>query len=248
MPMPRGAVPIDRRSARHAVFQLLRDWIEDAVLEPGEVIKDSDIAARLGVSRTPVREALQMLESHGAVEMLPGRVTRVTDVSPGDAEQLYAPLGALMAAAAEIATQRASEQDIAKMVKHNERLRAALDEGDPVSARDSDQRFHAVCLTVASNPYLDKAIEPLLLHARRLEALYFRREGPARTSYEEHKRIIQLVSSGDAAGVAELVRQNFKRFWDPSGSDTRKREQPTAPRAYPPATSTRPADATPPRA
>lgn len=215
MPVPTEIVAIDRRSARHAVFDQLQRWIEEGVLEPGEPIKDSEIAARFGVSRTPVREALQMLEQRGAVEMLPGRTTRVTDVTPQDIALLYGPLAALQAFAAEMGTARAQEQDVELMTAHNERLAAAVDAHDAVAARDADREFHDVLVRLAANPYLSAAIEPLRFHARRLEALYFRDAKPGKRSYKDHCRIIGAVASGDAQAASQLTRRNFTRFWTP---------------------------------
>ena len=70
-------------------------------------------------------------------------------------------------------------------------------------------------LDLADNPYLTAAIEPLLVHTRRLEALYFLGSRPSRDSYADHKSIILAVLAGDAAGARELTRQNFQRYWTP---------------------------------
>jgi DNA-binding GntR family transcriptional regulator len=217
MPLPSQLDPIDRQTARAAVFEQVRSWIEDGVLEPGETLKDSEIAGRLGVSRTPVREALQMLERLGVVEMLPGRTTRVTPLTPGDVALLYAPLGALHATAAELGTPRATPDDVAEMHRHNDALLAGLQAQEHVAARDADREFHHVLLRLADNPYLITAIEPLLIHARRLEALYFREVGPGRASHEEHEEIVRAVAAADAARAAALTRRNFTRFWMPTG-------------------------------
>ena len=217
MPLPSQLAPLDRQTARAAVFEQVRCWIEDGVLEPGEALKDSEIADRLGVSRTPVREALQMLERLGAVEMLPGRTTRVTPLAPSDVALLYAPLGALHATAAELGTPRASADDVAEMRRHNDALLAGLQAQEHVAARDADREFHLVLLRLADNPYLITAIEPLLIHARRLEALYFRDVGPGRASHAEHEEIVRAVAAGDGARAAALTRSNFTRFWTPPG-------------------------------
>src|SRR5919106_3146649 len=111
MPVPSLPAPLDRRPARHLVYEHLRTWIESGELAPGEVIKDTDIAQAMGMSRTPVREALQMLERDGSVEMLPGRLTRVTAISPDDITSLYAPLAALHGVASELATPRAEPSE-----------------------------------------------------------------------------------------------------------------------------------------
>jgi DNA-binding GntR family transcriptional regulator len=215
MPVPSETVPIERRAARHVVFEHLRQWIEEGVLEPGEAIRDGEVAERLGVSRTPVREALQVLEQHGAVEMLPGRLTRVTALTPEDVALLYAPLGALQGLAAEAGAARAASGDIEAMTAANERVLAAIERTDGAAAGVADREFHGVLLRLAANPYLDTAIEPLLIHARRLEVLYFRGGRPTMRSYEEHRSIIAAVAAGDASAARRLTEQNFTHFWTP---------------------------------
>jgi DNA-binding GntR family transcriptional regulator len=215
MPLPTSHRAIDRRSARAAVYEQLRTWIEDGVLEPGETLKDAEIAELLGVSRTPAREALQMLEQIGVVEMQPGKLTRVTPIALDDVTQLYMPLGALHAVAAQLGTPRATERDLDSMRRHNAALLAAVDAADPAAARDADRDFHAVLLRLADNPYLNTAIEPLLIHARRLEALYFREVAPAHASHAEHERIIAAVAAGDVDAAQRLVRANLARYYTP---------------------------------
>lgn len=216
--MPTEVARIDRKSARHTVFERLRELIESGVLEPGEVLKDTEIADQLGVSRTPVREALQMLERHGLIEVTPGRQTRVTPIRPETVPELYAPLGALMGCAAETAAERATAGDLAAMTGHNEALLAALEARDPVAARKADHAFHGVPLALAANPFIDAAIEPLLLHARRLETLYFRDTEPGLESYRDHERIIAAIRARDGAAARRLTEANFLHFWTPDGS------------------------------
>lgn len=212
VPVPSDSAPITRRSAREVVLARLRSWIEEGQLAPGEVIKDADIAQQLGVSRTPVREALQILEQHGLVEMRPGRLTRVTDTTPEDIALVYAPLSALQALAAQTATPKIAPADLDEMRACNARLLAAVEANDAVAAREADRAFHGVLVRSAGNPYLSSAIEPMLTHIRRLEALYFTEIGLGHRSHEEHERIIEAVASGDAAGAAERTRLNFMRY------------------------------------
>jgi DNA-binding GntR family transcriptional regulator len=212
MPSPTDTVPIDRRPTRFTVYDRLRTWVEDGALAPGEVIKDAEIAETLGVSRTPVREALQMLEREGLVEMLPGRLTRVTDTTPDDIGLAYATLAALNALAAEMATPRASSADITEMRKANNRLLSAVKAKEPLAAREADRAFHSVLVRLAANPYLESAIEPLLTHIRRLEALYFRDDKPGEKSHKEHEQIIAAVANGDVEKAREATRANFQRY------------------------------------
>lgn len=219
MPIPTETVTIDRRAARHAIFERLRSWIEEGVLEPGEPIKDSELATCFGVSRTPVREALHMLEQVGAVEMLPGRMTRVTYVMRQDIALLYAPIAALQALAAEVGAERAAEHDVDEMTRHNERLLSAIKSHDPSRAREADTAFHGVLLDLADNPYLSMALEPLQMHVRRLETLYWREFLPGQRSYSEHRRIIKAVAAHDAKAASELTQHNWGRFWTPPRGD-----------------------------
>lgn len=163
MPIPNEIAPLDRRSARHAVFDVLRSWIEEGTLEPGEIVKDSELALTLGVSRTPVREALQMLEQQQLVEMRPGRLTRVTEATAQDAALVRPPLSALEAVAAELGTPRAGPAHVEELREHNSALLTALDADDPLGARDADRAFHGVLIGLADNPYITAALETLLI-------------------------------------------------------------------------------------
>jgi DNA-binding GntR family transcriptional regulator len=211
VPVPDPVVPLSRRSARDEVFEHICSWIEERELRPGERIRDHEIAERLGVSRTPVREALQMLEQLGAVETVAGRHTRVRDLDPEEAEQVYTPLGALLAVAAELAIDRLTDDDLAEMATANERLLEATLGGDALGARVADDAFHAVLVRRADNPYLERALEPLLLHQRWLDGLYFSHAQLARASYEDHVAILAALRQGDRDAAAAATRANAAR-------------------------------------
>ena len=108
MPVPQGSGVIHRKSARQAVYETVCDWIITGVLEPGEKILDSELGEYFSVSRTPVREALQLLQSQKLVLVMPGRATVVAPLDTQDIEKCYRPLADLEALAAELAcgTQR----------------------------------------------------------------------------------------------------------------------------------------------
>jgi DNA-binding GntR family transcriptional regulator len=210
VPIPVNSRPISRRSARTLVFEQLRDWIETGVIEPGEVIRDGEVAERLGVSRTPVREALQKLEHQGAIVVVPGKETRVAAASGADAELLYPPVAVLHALATELATPRITSRHIEAMKDANERMLEAFERGDYVGAREADVELHAVFLQLADNAYLTSALEALQIHVRRLEVLYFSHFGGARSSYLDHLELIDAVTAGDALRASEIVRNNYR--------------------------------------
>ena len=193
------------------VFDQLRGWIEDGALAPAELVKDVDIARRLGVSRTPVREALQMLEQLGLVETEPSRHTRVADTDPTHAALIYPPLAALLVESVDRAAPMATVADFAAMDAANERLLHAIERVDPDAARAADNAFHSVLITRAANPYLTAAIDMLRVHSRRLDALYFTHDRPSHLSYQEHIDILEALKARDYGAAKQLTRQNFIR-------------------------------------
>jgi DNA-binding GntR family transcriptional regulator len=212
MPLPVNPKPIARRTARNQVFVQLREWIEDGVLRAGEVIRDAEIAEHLGVSRTPVREALQKLEHQAIVEVIPGKHTRVASARKEDAELVYPPMAALQALAAEIATPLATSDDLEAMKQANKHMLSAAKANRATAARRADIELHNVLVQRADNPHISSAIETLQMHCRRLETLYFRHAAPAQRSYREHSELIKAVAAHDAARAKDLTWENVRRF------------------------------------
>ena len=97
MPIPIDHTKPVRTTAKLHAFNQLQQWIIDGTLQPDEKLNDIELAQALGVSRTPIRESLQLLESQGFVSMQPGRATQVTPVEPEDIYNLLPPLAALQA-------------------------------------------------------------------------------------------------------------------------------------------------------
>src|SRR3954454_4716455 len=106
MPIPAVPEPIEHLPARESIVDRLRGWIVDGTLAPGEFVRDGEIAASLGVSHTPVREALLQLEREGLIESTPKRWTRVTLLHTADLKRLYPVLIELEALAAHLAAER----------------------------------------------------------------------------------------------------------------------------------------------
>lgn len=201
------------------VFDQVRMWVEEGVLLPGETLKNFEIAERLGVSRTPVREALQMLEQLGMVTMVPSQSTRVAPVNVNDAELLYPLLGVLVGFASETAVPLLTTSDLSRLRKLNERLLQAALTGDVVGTRTADRDFHAIFIDRAGNRYLSSVIESLAMHIRRLESLYFSDVAISKESYRTHGEIIDAAAGRDAVKVAQLTRVTFER----SGASVRTR-------------------------
>src|SRR2546421_11496214 len=118
---------IDRIPLRERVYKLVQRAIVSGELHPGQRVRDLDLAAQLGVSRTPVREALQRLEDEGLVEALPGALTRIVPLDTQAARAAFPVVAVLHALATRLSIETLSEQDISSLSRANESLIAALD-------------------------------------------------------------------------------------------------------------------------
>jgi len=211
MPVPSAdrAVPVQRLTARDAVFETLREWIETGVLEPGEQRRDTEIAEHLGVSRTPVREALFLLERLGVVETAARRRTVVSDIRGTDASALALPLAALHAAAAAEAAR--TRPDIAVALDRvNDQL--SRDVRNPEMAHERrrlDDEFHALIVDATANPYLAQTLDVLRVHHRRLATLHFAGVVPTRRSVSDHRAIAKAIAGGDAETASALMHAHW---------------------------------------
>lgn len=200
--------PIDRASLRDRAYGLLLRAIIIGQLEPGQRLRDQDIAEQLGVSRTPVREALQRLEDEGLVETRRGSLTRVMPLDTPAARDAFPLVAALHAFATRRATPRLTPEDVRALRRANHDLEEALAADDVMRAIAADDRFHACFLTRARNSELAPTLDRLTPKVRRLEVAQFGSLA-GRRSVAQHAAIIAAVEEGDTGRAAELVEQNW---------------------------------------
>ena len=208
MPVPRTSLP-PRPLLRDEVFERLRDAIVDGTLSPNEQLRDAELATWLGVSRTPVREALLELGRTGLVRSLPGRSTVVAPLDETSVRDAQTVVAAMHRLAVESAVPRLTTGDLDRMRDANDRFDAAQRSGDADAALSADQEFHAVAVDVSGNAAVRTVIalyEPILHRAERL------RFGSAkgRASVHRHARLIELCRTGDVAGAAALAEQTWR--------------------------------------
>jgi len=211
MPLPGSAGPVARISARETAYAHLRDWITLGPLEPGEPIKDVEIAALLGISRTPVREALLKLAQEGLVEAFPGHQTRVAPLRLERVPHLFAIGGVLDALAAE---EAAPDMDAAACAEMDELLQRMTREADPRELQLLDEQFHGVYYTVAGNAPLLKLLEDLSLELRRFDREGFRSPEIMLAANDEHRAILAALRRRDGQAAAAAARINWSQSWD----------------------------------
>ena len=200
--------PLDRVSLRARVYDQLLLAIVNGELEPGQRVRDQEIAAQLGVSRTPVREALQRLEDEGLVETRRGSLTRIMPLDTPAARDAFPLVAALHAYATRAATPRMTAADIAALRQANDDLAMALSVADVTGAIEADDRFHLRFLACAHNSELLPTLDRLTPKIRRLEVARFGSLA-GRRSVEQHAAIIAAAEQGNAALAADLVEENW---------------------------------------
>ena len=209
MPIPLTS-RLNRTFIRNDVYQSLRAWIIDGELEPGEKLKDKELAAQLGVSRTPVREALRKLEDEGLVETAANRWTRVAPITLRDAEYIYPILQTLEELALTLAFSNLSAQHIQRMQNANNALKAALDRHDPCAAMYADAELHQTIIDAANNPELTSLLDQLKTKYQRIELAYFSNADLLLASYEEHTRLIAALKTSNLEAANQALSSNWE--------------------------------------
>lgn len=205
-PLPHG---IHKRSLlRNDVYESIRDAIIDGTFAPGERLRDPELEAWLGVSRTPIREALLRLERAGLIISQPGRATMVAPLDPASTVGARQVVAAMHELAARLAVPELDQDGLAAMVGANASFSAALDRDDAAAALTADDQFHAVLVGASRNAMIPLVLEQAMPVLRRSEFQRFSSEA-ARHSVTAHARIIQLASVGDAEGAALATRENW---------------------------------------
>lgn len=201
--------PVSRpMSLRDHAYMALRDAIVSGRLEPGARLRDSELDEWLGVSRTPIREAIARLELAGLVRT---RRAKATEVAPLDEREALA-AQRIAASLHELAIREAVPQltasGIDAMRAANDRFALALRDADVDSAVAADDDFHGVAVTASANPLLGTLLEQVTPLLRRLERARFSSLA-GRDSVSAHERIIKLAAAGDVDGAAAATRENW---------------------------------------
>ncbi|MGY1696928.1 MULTISPECIES: GntR family transcriptional regulator [unclassified Geodermatophilus] len=195
-------VPVGRVLLRDQALDRIRTAIVSGALAPGAVVKDADLAARLGLSVAPVRAALARLVDEGLVEAKPQSHTRVTPLRPRQVRDAAVVVRAMHELAAREAAGRVTADDVARMRAANQRFAAAVRDGDVDAALAADDEFHAVLLDRAGNTALTATAERFTPAIRRLERARFA-AAHGRESVDLHDRLVTACAHDDVdAAVA----------------------------------------------
>lgn len=203
MPIPQTDAAVERSLLRDDVYRRLRDAIVDGTFVPGEQLRDGDLAVWLGVSRTPVREALLRLAGSGLVIAIPGRSTTVSEVDPRAVRDARDVIASMHTLAVRETAGRLTDGDLDRMREANARFTKAVADGDIRAALDADDALHRVPIDALGNRAVETVLEQFGALVRRAELQRFGRDG--RMSVERHELLIRALAEGDAAAAESVT-------------------------------------------
>lgn len=197
------------RSRADFVYDSLRDAIWEGRIARGERVREEDIARSLGVSRTPVREALQRLQRRGLLVTGRGRGLIVAELSKREVIELYAMREILEGSAARFAAQRATRPEIDILYRLQRDLAEAPD--DALLLVKLNRRFHQAIYDAAHNQYLTQTLDTLHDSMALLHSTTFRAPNRRRESDEEHRRIVSAIERHAADEAEAIAREHIRQ-------------------------------------
>jgi len=203
----RSARPIERVPIRSQVRRVLLEGMLRGDPAPGTSINESELSVLLGVSRTPLREALLNLAGEGFLRATPGKGFYVLPLSAKEVEDLY-PIVAALEVLALGAWQSPDLSELKRLAEINAELESMGDDWE--GALRQDELWHQTLLSRCDNPRLLETIRTLKYHAQRYESAYMRHSGRIIRSAEQHRAILRALREGNLDPAARLLEANWK--------------------------------------
>ena len=195
------------RALYQDVAERLREQIFNRELEPGSWIDEQKLTAELGISRTPLREALKVLAVEGLVTMKVRRGAYVTEMSTDDVHQVYHLLALLESDAAGEVARNASPEDLAQLRALHDRLEREVHQREFFFA--TNEAFHIQLLTIAGNRWRQQIVADLrkVMKLNRHHSLF--KQGRPEESLTEHRALMAALERRDGALATRLMRAHF---------------------------------------
>ena len=195
---------------RDVVFENLRTAILDGNLKAGQRLMEVQLAEQLGVSRTPIREAIRKLELEGLVVMLPRKGAYVANMSFKDLIDVLEIRATLEGLAASLATERRSDDDVVELEKLAKEFETCLREADVEGVLKKDVDFHEKIFLMANNKKLYQLITSLWEQVHRFRVTYVSNYDASLSLVDEHNRILEAIKAGDTELAKKYATEHIE--------------------------------------
>ncbi|WP_425446256.1 GntR family transcriptional regulator [Dethiothermospora halolimnae] len=200
----------DYKPLREIVFESLRQAIIEGDLRPGERVMEVQLAEKLGVSRTPVREAIRKLELEGLLVMVPRKGAYVADVSFKDVLNVIEVRASLEGLAASLSAERMTEEEIEKLKEKGKEFNKCLKENDTDGMIQKDVEFHDIIFQGTRNDRLVSIVESLRDQIHRFRVAYIREYEQSHNLETEHEKIIEAICKRDTKKAREHAQYHIE--------------------------------------
>ncbi|WP_100065989.1 GntR family transcriptional regulator [Miniphocaeibacter massiliensis] len=209
MPLPNTDKVVPKKSTKDIVYSELLKLIINGTLKQGEKLVESELTEYFGVSRTPIREALQSLKDVKLVSIVPGQYTIVEYIDIDDMDNCYLVLTNLQVLALEQAYNKFNKENIKYLKEITKAFEKSIENYVIEDIVDLDNQFHSFIVGLTNNSYLIDIISMLQLHVTRLKYYYFKEDQMRTSSAKEHWNIIEAIESKNI----EASKQEMYNHW-----------------------------------
>ncbi|GAA4905227.1 GntR family transcriptional regulator [Streptomonospora salina] len=204
-----GLEPVPRRSTAALIADQLRSAIMYGHLAPGDQLGETDIAARLGVSRGPLREAMQRLVQEGLLRSERHRGLFVRELEAADVRDIYVARLAVERASCELVMRGNRGEALARLTASLDRLVEAAETGDRTEMSDADQAFHQTLVSCSGNRRLERMAQTLLVETRMCLTVMQDVYPQASELVDEHQKLLDAITDGDEAQLLALIESHM---------------------------------------
>ena len=195
---------------REVVSSTLRQAIKDGLLKPGDRLMEIQLADELGVSRTPIREAIRQLEQEGFVVMVPRRGTYVADISLKDIAQVFEIRSALEELSAGLAAERITPDELESLERILVEINEFIDKGEFDKIVDADIRFHDILYHASRNTRLVDILHNLREQMLRFRSVSMHYPGRLAATREEHRQMVENIANHNSAMARKVAKKHME--------------------------------------
>ncbi len=201
----------DTRAIQKDAYQLILNAIDSGIYKPGDRLVESELADRFGMSRTPIREALQRLETQSLLAR-DGRSLVVASLDHNQMAELYVVRSELEALAARLAARHATAEEVRLLQEMVEEDRALVD--DPAALSRTNRRFHRQVHLASHNRYLVQQLDLLYRSMALMATTSLAAEGRSAIAVDEHSAVVEAIARGDGEAAHDGLRRHISRAFE----------------------------------
>ncbi|MCI8274937.1 MAG: GntR family transcriptional regulator [Lachnospiraceae bacterium] len=210
---------------REVVFNTLRRAILRGELVPGQRLMEIQLAEKMGVSRTPVREAIRKLELEGLVVMIPRKGAEVAHISGKNLRDVLEVRRALEELAGELACKRMTEEELRQLEKANHKFISVLGSDDITVIAQADEAFHGLIYQATDNDRLIQMVNHLREQMYRYRIEHIKDRSQRKLLVQEHQEIMRALSARDVEATRRTIRNHINKQEITVGKHIKKREE-----------------------